>query len=89
VSATGGAGVGRGSVSDLRAELEAAGREGRLAEVLSDRDTETTLVDLLDRLLGAGIIIQGDVMLSVAGVDLLYVGLRLIVKVPGMPGDAG
>lgn len=77
-----------GSASDLRSELEAAGREGRLADVLADRDAETTLVDLLDRLLGAGVVIQGDIMLSVAGIDLLHVGLRLLVRVPGMGDDA-
>lgn len=37
-----------------------------------------TLVDVLDRLLDRGVVIQGDLTLSVAGVDLLFVGLRVI-----------
>jgi len=37
------------------------------------------LVDVLDRLLNVGVVLQGDLMLSVADVDLLYVGLKLVV----------
>ena len=40
----------------------------------------TSLVDLLDRLLGAGVVLEGDLVLSVAGVDLVYVGLRLVLS---------
>lgn len=43
---------------------------------------DATVVDLLDRLLEGGVMIHGDVTLSLAGIDLLYVGLRLVVKVP-------
>jgi gas vesicle structural protein len=38
-----------------------------------------TLVDMLDRLLSKGIFISGDLIISVADVDLLYVGLRTII----------
>jgi Gas vesicle protein len=37
------------------------------------------LVDLLDRLLGTGIVIAGDVVISLAGVDLVEVRLRALV----------
>ena len=37
------------------------------------------LVDLLDRLIGGGVVVTGDVMLSLAGVDLVYLGLRLVL----------
>jgi hypothetical protein len=40
---------------------------------------EVTLLDLLDSLLTKGVIVSGDLTLSIAGVDLLYVGLRLMV----------
>jgi gas vesicle structural protein len=40
---------------------------------------DVTLLDLLDRLLNKGIVITGDLMISVANVDLIYVGLKLIV----------
>jgi len=36
--------------------------------------------DLLDRLLAKGIVIQGQVLISVAGVDLVYLDLRLLLS---------
>jgi Gas vesicle protein len=43
------------------------------------RERQVTLVDLIDRLLGGGVVIHGDITLAVADVDLLYVGLRALV----------
>jgi hypothetical protein len=40
---------------------------------------EVALVDLVDRQLGGGVVIVGDVTLAVADVDLVYVGLRALV----------
>ena len=37
------------------------------------------LVDLVDRLIGGGVVVTGDVVLSLAGVDLVYLGLRLVL----------
>jgi hypothetical protein len=37
------------------------------------------LVDLLDRLLGKGVVITGDVVISLAGVDLVQVQLRALI----------
>jgi hypothetical protein len=36
-------------------------------------------VEVLDRALGAGVVITGDVTLSLADVDLVYLSLRLII----------
>ena len=44
---------------------------------LAERDV--ALVDLLDRLLAGGVVIAGDITLSVSGVDLVYVSLRALV----------
>jgi len=41
---------------------------------------DVALVDLIDRLLGSGVVIAGDITLSVADVDLVYVGLRALVS---------
>lgn len=41
---------------------------------------ETTLVDLLDRVIDRGVVVTGDVVLSVAGVDLVHVGLRVVLR---------
>jgi hypothetical protein len=46
--------------------------------VSTERDV--ALVDLVDRLLGGGVVIAGDITLSVADVDLVYVGLRALVS---------
>jgi hypothetical protein len=43
------------------------------------RQREVALVDLLDRLLDGGVVLGGDITLSIADVDLLYVGLRALV----------
>ena len=40
---------------------------------------DVTLVELVDRVLNKGVVLTGDVTLSVAGVDLVYVGLRLLL----------
>lgn len=38
------------------------------------------LIDLLDRVLQGGIVIQGDVVLSAADIDLVRVNLALLVS---------
>ena len=43
------------------------------------RTQEVTLLDLLDRVIDHGVILSGDVTLSVANVDLIYVGLRVLL----------
>jgi hypothetical protein len=40
---------------------------------------EVALVDLVDRLLAGGVVIGGDITLSIADVDLVYVGLRALI----------
>jgi len=45
---------------------------------LAQRDV--ALVDLVDRLLGEGVVIAGDITLAVADVDLVYVGLRALIS---------
>jgi hypothetical protein len=43
------------------------------------RQREVALVDLLDRLLAGGVVIGGDITLSIADVDLVHVGLHAII----------
>ena len=40
---------------------------------------DVALIDLVDRLLGGGVVIAGDITLAVAGVDLVYLQLRALV----------
>jgi hypothetical protein len=42
-------------------------------------EREFALIDLIDRLLGGGVVIFGDITLAAADVDLVYVGLRALV----------
>jgi hypothetical protein len=42
-------------------------------------DREVALVDLLDRLLAGGVVLTGDITISLAGVDLVRVSLRALV----------
>ncbi|NKC34542.1 gas vesicle protein [Falsiroseomonas selenitidurans] len=37
------------------------------------------LVDVLDRLLDTGVVLDGQIVLSLAGVDLVHVGLRALL----------
>ena len=44
---------------------------------------QVTLVELVDRVLNKGVVVSGDIMLSVADVDLVYVNLRLLLASAG------
>jgi hypothetical protein len=43
------------------------------------KEKELTLLDLLDRILDKGVILWGDITLSVADVDLVYLGLKVLL----------
>ncbi|QIX28742.1 gas vesicle protein [Nocardioides sp. JQ2195] len=40
---------------------------------------QVALVDLLDRLLGTGVVLAGDVVISLSGVDLVQVRLHALI----------
>lgn len=44
-----------------------------------ERDDELTLLELTDRLLNRGVVLTGEAVISVAGVDLIYLGLNLVL----------
>lgn len=44
---------------------------------------DVTLLELVDRVLNKGVVLTGDVTLSVADVDLVYVGLRVLLASVG------
>jgi hypothetical protein len=43
-------------------------------------EQEVTLLELLDRVLDKGVVLSGEVMLSVADVDLVYLSVRLLLS---------
>jgi hypothetical protein len=42
-------------------------------------DEQLTILDLADRLLNRGVVLTGEVTISVAGVDLVYLGLNVLL----------
>jgi len=44
------------------------------------KSKEVTLLEVLDRVLNKGVIVSGDVVISVADVDLIYLGLKVLLS---------
>ncbi|MFC9943200.1 gas vesicle protein [Streptomyces pratensis] len=51
---------------------------GDSVESLAGR--QVALIDLLDRLLNGGAVLTGDLVLSVADVDLVHINLRAVIR---------
>jgi hypothetical protein len=47
------------------------------------RNQNIALVDLLDRLLAGGVVLSGELTISLADVDLIHVSLRALVSSVG------
>ncbi|MCF8001565.1 MAG: gas vesicle protein [Halanaerobiales bacterium] len=45
---------------------------------LSNKDI--SLLDLVDRILAKGVILKGDITISVADIDLIYLGLKVLLS---------
>jgi hypothetical protein len=54
--------------------------EARPQTALQTGSPHITLVDLLDRLLGTGVVIVGDITISLSGVDLVQVKLQALIS---------
>jgi len=61
-------------------------RDGRVKKRLKDmehniiKSKDVTLLEILDRVLEKGVVISGDVVISVADVDLIYLGLKVLLS---------
>ena len=44
------------------------------------KEEDITLVEILDRVLDKGVVISGDVILSVADIDLVYLGIKVVLS---------
>jgi hypothetical protein len=42
-------------------------------------EDDVSLLDILDHVLNAGVIVHGSLVLSLAGVDLVYLGLNVVL----------
>ena len=45
----------------------------------SEKEEHISLCETLDRVLNKGVVIAGDVVISVADIDLIYLGLQLVL----------
>ncbi|MEI6049095.1 MAG: gas vesicle protein [Bacteroidota bacterium] len=45
-----------------------------------DKSKDVTILELLDRVLNKGVILTGDIVISVADVDLVYLGVKLMLS---------
>ncbi|HZM80646.1 MAG TPA: gas vesicle protein [Candidatus Limnocylindrales bacterium] len=62
----------------------AAHPSGSTGEVAPQR---LALVDLLDRVLATGVVVSGEVILSIADVDLVHVSLQALISSVRVDGD--
>ncbi|MBU4304850.1 MAG: gas vesicle protein [Candidatus Omnitrophica bacterium] len=44
------------------------------------KQERVTLLEVLDRVLTKGVVISGDIVISVADVDLVYLGLKVLLS---------
>lgn len=51
--------------------------------IYAPRIDDVALVDLLDRLLAGGVVIAGDLTISLADVDLVHISLRALISSVG------
>ena len=55
-----------------------------MSEVLpADNNRRIALVDLLDRVLAGGVVISGDITLSISDVDMVVISLRTLISSVG------
>jgi len=52
-------------------------REEQAMQILEDADQ--SLLDIIDHVLNKGVVVSGEVMLGVAGVDLVYLRLSAVL----------
>jgi len=44
------------------------------------KSKEVTLLEVLDRVLNKGVVVSGDIVISVADIDLIYLGLKVLLS---------
>jgi len=47
---------------------------------VATKSKKVTLLEILDRALDKGVVVSGDIVISVADVDLIYVGLKVLLS---------
>ena len=49
-------------------------------EPTTDFERRITLLDLVDRLVGKGVVIRGDITLAIADIDLVHISLQALIS---------
>jgi hypothetical protein len=52
---------------------------GEVVMIANDAQDDVSLLDVLDHVLNAGVVIHGSIVISLAGVDLIYVGVNVVL----------
>lgn len=63
--------------------ITSAGRTIKVRQIMDNvytRSKDIALIEILDRVLDKGVVISGDIVISVADVDLIYVGLKVLLS---------
>lgn len=47
---------------------------------LNQKSKDVTLVEVLDRVLDKGAVVSGDIVISVAEIDLIYIGVKVLIS---------
>ncbi len=65
--------------ASVNGEMQAGDRAGDFKASSLLEDQHISLCETLDRLLNTGVVIHGDITISVANIDLIYIGLRALL----------
>ena len=52
---------------------------GEVVMIGNDAQDDVSLLDVLDHVLNAGVVIHGSLVISLAGVDLIYLGVNVVL----------
>jgi len=50
-----------------------------MQENVIDQSKDITILEVLDRVLNKGVVLTGDIVISVADIDLVYLGVKLLL----------
>ena len=64
----------------MSAEINTGNQPPRASEVTLDDRERVSLCEVLDRVLNKGVVVTGDITISVADIDLVYLGLQIVLS---------
>jgi hypothetical protein len=63
----------------MSAESNTGAQPPRVSELTLDDTGRISLCEVLDRVLNKGVVVAGEATISVANIDLVYLGLQLVL----------